>query len=271
MSNQKTQPSLIIADVDGTLLDSHSNLRHDTRSAVAEALSAGIGFTLASGRNTSQLEATAESLGLTLPIISLGGACLSIPSDGTPLWILKIDPEILEHLIQRARTMELGIMLQSPRNNVLESDPQIIREISRISHGNFTPTTDINKSAHNSIGKVTLIGDEGDIAQIHEELTTGRQELHAVLSGRRFLDITANGADKGSAVQKLLKYLKLPSSSVAAIGDGHNDLSMFQSVGFRIAMGNSLNEVKRAADLIAPDHDEGGAAWAIRELIHHSG
>jgi hydroxymethylpyrimidine pyrophosphatase-like HAD family hydrolase len=51
------------------------------------------------------------------------------------------------------------------------------------------------------------------------------------------------------------------------IGDWLNDLDMFKASHFSIAMGNAPEELKAEADLIAPTNDEGGVAWALREII----
>ena len=54
---------------------------------------------------------------------------------------------------------------------------------------------------------------------------------------------------------------------IAVIGDWLNDLDMFNVSHFSIAMGNAPDELKAQADLIAPTNDEGGVAWALKEII----
>jgi len=42
---------------------------------------------------------------------------------------------------------------------------------------------------------------------------------------------------------------------------------MFEIAGMAVAMGNAPEEVKAAANLVAPSNDEGGVAWVLRELV----
>jgi hypothetical protein len=52
-----------------------------------------------------------------------------------------------------------------------------------------------------------------------------------------------------------------------AIGDGSNDLSLFQNAGFRVAMGNASDELKDAADYVVGSVDEDGFAEAMDRFV----
>ena len=52
-----------------------------------------------------------------------------------------------------------------------------------------------------------------------------------------------------------------------AIGDSGNDLNMLEEAGFAVAMDNSSEEIKSAADFITKSCDESGVAFAIEKLI----
>ena len=258
---------LIITDVDGTLYGPHSRLSAGCREAISLALENGIDLTLASGRNKIQIDDLAQSLGLRLPQISLGGACVAYPHNPEPLRHVAIEVPIVEHIIAHARVLDMGVMLQTFNANLLESDHAVAREIERISHGHITRVADLHKHPIEGISKITLIGRFQATLQTQTMLRDTYAGLHAVLSGERYLDITAPSADKGSAVRFLLEHLDLRRVDLAVIGDGHNDLSMFAEAGLSVAMGNALQDVKVRADRIAPSNAEDGAAWAINAII----
>jgi hydroxymethylpyrimidine pyrophosphatase-like HAD family hydrolase len=48
-----------------------------------------------------------------------------------------------------------------------------------------------------------------------------------------------------------------------AFGDAGNDISMIKSAGIGIAMGNSTQEVKDAADYVTLNDTDGGIAAAL--------
>ena len=52
-----------------------------------------------------------------------------------------------------------------------------------------------------------------------------------------------------------------------AIGDGGNDVHMLRHAGIGVAMGQASDDVKAAADVIAPSVDEDGAVWAICKYV----
>ena len=52
-----------------------------------------------------------------------------------------------------------------------------------------------------------------------------------------------------------------------AIGDDNNDLSMFEQVGYKVAMGNAINIIKGKADEITLYNDEDGVAIFLEKLL----
>ncbi len=261
---------LIILDVDGTLLDSESQLREGVRQTIQSAIMEEVQISLASGRNKTQLDNLASELGIFIPLISLGGACIGLPGPNPPLRHLVIPFDRANNLVVKSRELNLGIMMQTFTENLLESDEETADEINRISSGNFTRTDDILMTLTEPASKITLIGPGAIISSMQSLLNDELDPLYSALSGERYLDITASEADKGTSVRYLIQYLGFNPAEVAAIGDGHNDISMFNEVGTSVAMGNALEDVKQAADRVAPSNDGDGAAWAIMKLLEHN-
>ena len=72
--------------------------------------------------------------------------------------------------------------------------------------------------------------------------------------------------DKSNTLGALLEKLGINSEEVIAIGDGVCDVSMIQSAGLGIAMGNAQDSVKVCADRIT-SNDEDGVAEAVEKAI----
>lgn len=51
-----------------------------------------------------------------------------------------------------------------------------------------------------------------------------------------------------------------------AFGDGENDIPMLQKAGVGVAVANAKENVKAAADYIAPSVDEDGVAEALKHF-----
>ena len=82
-----------------------------------------------------------------------------------------------------------------------------------------------------------------------------------------FCDIANIHSNKGVAVKKLLEILKIKKEEAIAIGDDYNDLSMFEQVGYRVAMGNAIIIVKEKADEITLSNNEEGVASFLEKLL----
>lgn len=52
-----------------------------------------------------------------------------------------------------------------------------------------------------------------------------------------------------------------------AIGDDNNDLSMFEQVGYKVAVDNAIDTVKEKADEITLSNDEDGVAVFLEKLL----
>lgn len=76
-------------------------------------------------------------------------------------------------------------------------------------------------------------------------------------------DVTVRGADKGDAVRGVAAALGVNIADTYAFGDGINDLSMIEAAGHGIAMGNAMDELKRAAEYVTAAINEDGVALAM--------
>jgi hydroxymethylpyrimidine pyrophosphatase-like HAD family hydrolase len=81
------------------------------------------------------------------------------------------------------------------------------------------------------------------------------------------LHITNSQSTKEHAVIELCKMLGVNPANVAGVGDGHNDIHLFNSVGHKIAMGNAVADLKAVADQVIACLDEDGLAKFIEGSV----
>lgn len=82
-----------------------------------------------------------------------------------------------------------------------------------------------------------------------------------------FCDIANIDSNKGNAVKKLLEILNIKKEETIAIGDDINDLSMFEQVGYKVAVDNAIDIVKENADEITLSNDEEGVAVFLDKIL----
>lgn len=82
--------------------------------------------------------------------------------------------------------------------------------------------------------------------------------------GRRgWVSIVAASADKASGLAHVAASLGVKPEAVIAFGDSRNDLPMLAWAGLGVAMGQAPDEVKAAADEVAPPVTEDGVAAVL--------
>ncbi|MFC3928348.1 Cof-type HAD-IIB family hydrolase [Streptococcus caprae] len=79
-------------------------------------------------------------------------------------------------------------------------------------------------------------------------------------------DVVKNGISKASGVAEVLAREGLKPENAMMFGDGPNDMEIFDYVGFTVAMGNAVPEIKEKADYITNTVEEDGIFNALEKL-----
>ena len=80
-------------------------------------------------------------------------------------------------------------------------------------------------------------------------------------------EIAPFGVSKWSGIMQLADEWGIRPEEICAVGDDVNDIPMIEAAGLGVAMGNALDEVKAAADRIAPSHDDDGLVQVVRWVM----
>ena len=267
-SNQVDKVSLIVSDVDGTLIDENKVLTDKTKAAVQKLREAGILFTITSARPPFGLERVAKTLELQYPIGSFNGGLISTP-EGKLVERTFLDANMIPQIATTLGNFGLDIWLYSDRHwyvkklhgfhvehhqDTLQFKPSAIENFEQI---------------EDKIFKIVGVGRDYDaVAQCEAE--TQKQfgnSLAAARSQPYNLDITHPQANKGKAVKQIARHLNIPLAEVVTIGDNFNDISMFTTSGTSIAMGNADAEVQKKATYVTASNQEEGFAQAIERFI----
>ena len=78
---------------------------------------------------------------------------------------------------------------------------------------------------------------------------------------------TKKGVTKETAIEKLCAHIGITSADMTAFGDDLADIGMLKMCGTGVAMGNALDEVKAAADVVIGTNDEDGIAEYLETML----
>ncbi len=265
--------SLVLADVDGTLVNEEKILTERAQSAVRQLRQASIRFAITSGRPPLGMAMLFDPLALDTPIAGFNGG-LFVGRDLTILEQKTLPADVAGQAIDLIRKHGLDAWVY--RGNdwlITKADaPHVAREAWTVK---FPPkiVADVGKQL-DRVAKIVGVSDDYDKVQRCEaeaQSCFGRRAT-AARSQPYYLDITSKDANKGAVVEYLSRHMRVPVEEIATIGDQPNDVLMFERSGFSIAMGNASDDVKaQAAATTDSDNDEGFAKAMERFILGASG
>lgn len=263
-----TRISLVVSDVDGTLLGKGKVLTDRTRHAVQRLHGAGIYFTITSSRPTIGMRFLLEPLRITLPVGSFNGSSI-VDHNMNPIEQTLIPTSAVERSLDVLKQFGVDIWLftndvwltRNPDGPYVPNEQRAIRADPTIIP-DFAPyLSQACKIVGSSADPELLIRCEN---AAREALGT---QATAVRSQSYYLDITPPGRDKGTFVTAMAKRLGIPTDAVATIGDMHNDVAMFKTSGLSFAMGNASDEVKSEATRVTATNEDDGFADAMDVIL----
>jgi len=258
--------SLVISDVDATLITPEHEITRRAARAVRDLHERGIAFTMASSRPPRGLYAFAEQLNLTEPFAAFNGGVIQKP-DGETLLSHTLSREVCEQAFEITEKFGIELWIYCDHDwHVDKITTFVEREQNTLG---FKAILENNlRDVFGTAAKLVIVGDPALVARAEDvAMAEFGAEVSATKSKPRYLDITAKEAHKGTVVSHLAGVLGIPTSEIAVIGDGLNDILMFERAGFSIAMGQASDTVKRAANVVAKPNTEEGFADAMEEFI----
>ena len=264
---------LLVLDVDGTLLDSENNISKRTLTALLKVQQMGMRVVLASGRPTYGLLPVAKALELGNYggfILSYNGGQIIDARNGELLFERRINPEMLPYLEKKSRKNGFSIFTYHEDTLVTDSpENEHIRREAELNGLKIVAETEFSIAVDFAPCKCMIVsGDEEALVGLEEYW---RKRLSGALDVFRsepyFLEVVPCSIDKSHTLGALLEKLGISSEEVIAIGDGVCDVSMIQSAGLGIAMGNAPDSVKICADRITASNDEDGVAEAVEKAV----
>ena len=272
MSTPRRKPpakiSLLISDVDGTLVTSDKVLTERTRAAVAGLRERGIGFAVTSSRPPRGMAMLAGPLGLTTPIAGFNGGVIVDP-DFAVIEEHLLSPDIARQAIAIILDSGAQAWTFDARRWMLRNPIAAYVDHETLTIG-FGPTV-ISDLGANPAGLAKIVGVSQDFELLARSEVAMRQALSerafVARSQRYYLDVTHPEANKGAAVRAFSRLLAIPPSEIAVIGDGPNDVAMFAEGALSIAMGNASPEVRATADLVTDSNAEDGFAKAVERFL----
>lgn len=259
---------LLAIDLDGTLLTPQKLITPRTRELLCQVSEAGIAIVIATGQTSQVLRHACEGLPLNAPQIIENGALVVDISSGSFLHEKLIPGEHVLPTLATLRSFGLHRAYHTHERVYVDYNTPRARQWYRPPVPPVVEVDDVASLYPLTCIKIAGIGEAGTLRDKRRELERiFAGELYVTQSSFDILEFLHPAVSKGNALKAIAADLAIAPEEIVAIGDNHNDIGMLRFAGLGVAMGNAHDEVKAAADYVAPSNADEGVATVIEALI----
>lgn len=275
---------IIFVDIDGTLVDDEKNISKETSTVIKKLKDSGVYTVLTSGKPYKSIETFSKKCNATPYLIGSNGAIVKDFEKDITIFSKEIELDTAIKILDVIREYETYTMVTVGGNLLVAEEkfgmyppnrPEVIKTLSLLKYF---------KNMNNPILKFSIIdGNKEKITKIRETLLNipdiNITPVDIIGIPQKFrkagenypnpycIDIMPENVTKAEAIKALINYLNIDVSATIAIGDGMNDIEMLETVNYKIAMENAVQELKDIADMITLSNNNSGVAIALNKIF----
>ena len=254
---------LLFFDIDGTLWDFHNTIPESTIRAVRQARANGHLAFINSGRSRAFINSQ-ELLDIGFDGI-VSGCGTMIEYNDEVIFYHRLENNFVAHIIETVRSFGFRPVLEGRHYLYVDDD-----EFGHEPYG---------KKLKRDLGdKLLSIADnwgKWEISKLscatqpddHEACILALQDdFEFMIHSPEVVEMTPAGFNKGSAIRRLCERFDTDIADTIAFGDSANDLTMLNTAGTAVVMGNGSDIAKGAADIVTDDIHKDGIFNACEKL-----
>lgn len=270
---KKLNCKLIVSDFDGTLANSRNEVPDEVVKAINSYISDGGIFAVCTGRILPSILPRVRTLGLRGLVIACQGSVIADIQTGKLL---------RDVCFTNAQTAEICAALEELESNVqvynndgfysdLPADEKHLNLYESIigvqARHVQPPLSKYVAGSQERFNKVAALCRPEDQEQLYAELLKRFGNKYDVTcSAKVLVEISPYGETKGRAVEFLAQHYGVKIGETCAVGDNLNDLSMIETAGYGVAVGNAANGLIDRAKHVTVTNDEGAIARVIKDF-----
>lgn len=257
---------IVLADMDGTLLDSQKRLPEELDKVISELKKQDVIFGVASGRQYYRLKEQFKEYDDML-MIAENGASVYIGNEIQSYE--KLDEKlILEITDKYFDKYEKSVVYSGLKGSYVHNDMDDYAYENCMKYcANLFRFSDINEVLKNDkIVKIAFFIKNKTAKIAALDFEKYRDVATITVAACEWVDINGLGVSKGKALRRLKEQYHLSDEDCFVFGDYDNDIAMLKEAHYSYAMENAVDSVKKVANYIAPSNDEHGVT---KVLIKH--
>lgn len=256
---------LVVADMDGTLLDPEGRIPDAFWPLLTRMQAAGIAFVPASGRQLATLEHLFERAGTLSSIAENGGI---VTHDGEVIATTTVESDAVRQIVHRVRESdgELEVVVSRREIASIESRDAAFVEQAHKYHVALESIDDLLEHTDDVL-KLAMYAAADPAAAAARWVEPAPAGHRVVIGSPHWADVIRDGVDKRLGVEALQRELGVSPAQTIVFGDYLNDLGMLADADWTFAMANAHPEVIQAARYLAPGNAEHGVVQVLERLL----
>ena len=242
-------------DIDGTIWDRHNNIPESARKAIAQARENGHKAFICSGRTRGYIQ-NEDLLGIGFDGI-VSGCGTMIEMNGETVFSADIPADLAISTVETVRRFGFRPILEGREYLYMEES-----EFGHDPYGQklFRELKDRRKPIDQlwgqwSMSKLSCATDGCETQECFKILS---RYYDMIVHNSAVVEMVPHGYNKGTGLRHACDLMGIDVKDSVAFGDSVNDLDMFRTAGFAVAMGNGSDEAKDASDYVSSSlHDDG--------------
>lgn len=285
---------LVVSDMDGTLLNKSSQITKGNQEAIECLKEHGIEFAIASGRDYEGVYSIMHSYGIDCEAI-LGNGAQYVDKKGHVLMSCYMDKTVLKDVVKIFEDGHIPYMIFTTKGfytgydtnfvrdafiertiarfggNIKDYEPGGSRYLVPCNHLHYIDDFDKFIKSDLDIIKVEAFSLDPNMIKYRKELLKDIPSISYLSSFEDNIEVTDQNAQKGFILEKVIKLKGLQKEEVMVLGDGMNDISLFQCFPYSFAPMNAETMIKDLAYCVVKDCEEDGFKEAIDTMLKDLG
>ncbi len=257
---------LIATDMDGTLLNSNGEVSPLFYELFEELKSLNVTFVAASGRQYYSIINKLKPIKDDIIVIADNGA-LTMQND-VEIQTTDIDRQTYLELIDITKKLEDSqVILCGRKKGYLEDYGEEFENLFSKYYDRYEVVKDLSMVTDDKCLKIAICNKKGAEKHLYPKLKHLENRLKIRVSGKIWLDLNHNLANKGYALQQIQQNLNIPPEETMVFGDYNNDLEMMSKASYSFAMQNAHPDLKEAAKYITKSNNDNGVEHIMAKMI----
>lgn len=265
---------LIVADMDGTLVNEERQMLPETREALNNLHKQGVLFGIATGRPLGEvMYAVPKKWGLDFEadmFIGMNGGHLFDKKTNCFEKFNELQPETLKELIDFMKPFHVNPFVYVGENQLVAEYDKTQEETKRRHNISIRIADKIEELYEEARPNILfrLYADE-DMKKVEEHVAKHPSDIYVGFKTQfDLMEFQDKKLNKGATLEYYSKKFSIPLENIMAFGDTTNDNELLKRAGVGVCMKNGTSDTKACADFVTEyTNDEDGVGKFLKEYF----